>query len=323
MDVINYNYNVSKINLNKYDLICGFGNVFQKYFDSPHEKCIATICYGTGMHLFFQNQATLNRVKDVFIKKNVWLGDSSRYVKNIKLHQTTLVNGIIAIGNDYCAESYREHFLGYVYSVPGVFFLTQNAIKIMNNRNVSSSNNFLWFGSKGLIHKGLDLLLDHFKANSNITLHICGDIMREENFVKIYREELFNTPNIICHGFIDIESERFERILELCSFVIFPSCSEGGCPSVLTAIGNGGLIPIISKETTISTGYEILISTLDNIGIARAIEDSQSLSWSQIIKLQKLNYQVVVENNNQNKYYSALKEAITNILDTTQNSYLR
>ena len=49
--------------------------------------------------------------------------------------------------------------------------------------------------------------------------------------------------------------DKFEEILLSCSFAIFPSCSEGGCPSTLTVIGNGGLIPIITKETTIETGY--------------------------------------------------------------------
>ena len=83
------------------------------------------------------------------------------------------------------------------------------------------------------------LVLDYFSNRSDLTLHVCGPIENEKEFVEIYKKELYFSDHIKTHGFIDLGSKKFEDILASCSFVIFPSCSEGGCPSVITAIGNG------------------------------------------------------------------------------------
>jgi len=234
VDIVQYNYS-KKLNISKYDLICGFGDVFQYYFESG--KNAKTIYYGAGMHVCHQNNASLKRVKDVYRKKSVWLAKSARFVEKTWTHQTSLVDGIIALGNDVCADSYRKYYDGLVYSLPALFYKTKDGNSILENRKSDSNKNFLWFGSSGLIHKGLDLLLDYFSNNEEITLHICGPITNEKDFVEAYKKELFNTKNIINHDFVDIESEKFTNILMSCSFVIFPSCSEGGAPSVLTAIG--------------------------------------------------------------------------------------
>jgi hypothetical protein len=133
-------------------------------------------------------------------------------------------------------------------------------------------------------------------------------------FIKEYENELFNLPNVHVHGLIDIKSNLFVEILAKCNFVIYPSCSEGGSPSVLTVVGNGGLIPIISHETTISTGYEIFINHLTLDGIDKAISIVRKMSKSEIVDLQENNYKNVLEKNNQTLYYSMLKKAINKIL---------
>ena len=312
VDIIHYESS-KKIDLSKYDLICGFGDVFQRYFEAKDDKA-KTIYYGTGMHVCHQNQASLLRVKNVYEKKGVWLGKSARFVEKTWTHQTTLVDGIIALGNNVCAESYQRYYDGLVLSLPAPFYKTLNANLILKNKDNTSNKNFLWFGSSGLIHKGLDLLLDYFSKNQDLTLHICGPIVNEQDFVKVYQKELFETKNILCHGFIDIRGDKFEKILTLCSFVIFPSCSEGGAASVLTAIGNGGLIPIITKETTISTGSEILIETLDDAGIVNAVKKATQLNEDELLDLSQKNLEYVFRYHSQDHYTNQLKLAIESIL---------
>lgn len=316
VDIIHYN-NSKHIDLSKYDVICGFGDIFQQVFESSNCNNIQTIYYGTGMHVCHQNTASLQRVKDVYIKKGVWLGKSARFVKKTWTHQTTLVDGIISLGNEVCADSYRKYYDGKVYSLPAPFYETQNGENIIRQRKSSSAKHYLWFGSSGLIHKGLDLCLDYFSKNQHIFLHICGPIENEKEFVDVYRKELFESPNIKLHGFIDIASKEFEAILSMCAFTIFPSCSEGGCASTLTAIGNGGLIPIITKETTIETGHEIWIEGYDFKSIDKAIKKSQELSFEEIKELQYNNLKFVKENHTQEIYYQKLKNNIQNILGIT------
>ena len=315
VDIIDYR-NSQKNDLSKYDLICGFGDIFQQVFESSYNN-IQSIYYGTGMHVCHQNITTLQRVKDVYIKKGVWLGKSARFVEKTWTHQTSLVSGIIALGNEVCADSYRKYYDGTVYSLPAPFYKTQNGEDIITHRDSSSKQHYLWFGSSGLIHKGLDLCLDYFSKNQDIFLHICGPIENEKEFTNVYKKELFESPNIKLHGFIDIESMEFENILTMCSFVIFPSCSEGGSPSTLTVIGNGGLVPIITKETTIETGYEIWIEGFESKSIDKAIKQSQALSFEEIKELQYSNLEFVKTNHTQNIYYQQLKTNIQNILGTT------
>jgi glycosyltransferase involved in cell wall biosynthesis len=314
VDVINYN-RLKMVNLSKYDCICGFGNVFQQYFESGIKKPVVTIHYGTGMHVCHSNHASLKRVKDVFNKKGVWLGKSARFVEKTWTHQTALVDGIISLGNIECKKSYEKYYNGNIYSVPAPFFNTVDASRIIKNRSVDANKNFLWFGSSGLVHKGLDLCLDYFKNKPNLNLHICGDIYSEPDFIELYKKELFELDNIKVHGFVDITSDNFKSILEACSFCVFPSCSEGGSPSVLTVVGNGALIPIITKETTISTGYEIIINALSLEEIASSIDYACSLSNEDIINLQKKNLRVVINDNSQDNYFKQLKSSIFKIIN--------
>lgn len=313
VDIIDFR-NSRKIDITKYDLICGFGEVFQQVFESVHHKKIWTITYATGMNTCYSNAVSLLRVKDVYNKKGVWLGKSSRYVEKGWTHSVTLVDGIIALGNEVCADTYKRYYDGPVYSLPAPFYEVLNGYDIINRREVTSKKHYLWFGSSGLIHKGLDLCLDYFSKNQDLFLHVCGPIENERDFVEVYKRELFSSPNIILHGFVDITSKKFEEILSLCSFVIFPSCSEGGSPSVITAVGNGGLIPIITKETTIRTGFEIWIEGFNYESIEKAVRQSQSLTFEEIRSLQLSNLSYVKNNHNQEVYYKRLKEYIQRIL---------
>jgi glycosyltransferase involved in cell wall biosynthesis len=313
IDVVNYECN-SELDLSKYDIICGFGNIFQKYFEGSYKKKIKTIYYGTGMHVCHQNHATLQRINNVYNHKGIWLGKSARFVEKTWTHQTSLVDGIIALGNDKCADSFKKYYEGTVLSVPAPFYHIHNAEELINQRCVDANKNFLWFGSSGLIHKGLDLLLDYFSNNPDLTLHVCGPIDNEIDFVNAYRKELFENKNIITYGFLDINSETFVDILKKCSFVVFPSCSEGGSPSVLTVVGNGGLIPIISHETTVSTASEIWIEKLTYEGIEQSIKTALSLNELTIKKMQIDNYEYVKEHNSTSNYYNELKSAITSLV---------
>jgi len=104
-----------------------------------------------------------------------------------------------------------------------------------------SRKNFIWFGSYGAIHKGLDILIDVFKLLPEYNLFICGLDRREKNLFKL------NYKNIHDLGFINIKSKEFICLMDSCSYVILPSCSEGMATAVLTCM-NHGLIPIVTRE---------------------------------------------------------------------------
>lgn len=307
VDVVHYEQKVSRLDC--YDVLYGFGDSFQEYFEKGYTSA-KTIYYGAGMHVCHQNTSSLNRVRNVFKEKGVWLCSSARFVNKSWSHQTTLVDKIIALGNHECAKTYRDHYLGRVDEVLAPFYKTFDGLEVLEKRLANKRKSFLWFGGSGLVHKGLDLCLDFFSKEPDLHLHVCGQIENESDFLKLYENELYNLANIHTHGFIDISSSKFKMVLEECAFSVFPSCSEGGAPSVLTTVGNGALIPLVTRETSFSTGSEVLIKDLDVESISMAVREVLALGDDEIRLRSIENYMFVVSNNSQEAYYKQLKSVI-------------
>jgi len=107
----------------------------------------------------------------------------------------------------------------------------------------TAKKHFLWLGSYGAVHKGLDLLLDVFEQSDDIVLHIAGLSEEDEKLLKPKYKK-----NIINHGYLDIKTNSFLEIVEKCSYVILPSCSEA-CSTAITTGMLHGLIPIVMKDS--------------------------------------------------------------------------
>ncbi len=247
VDIINYSTNIKKIKFLKkeYSIVFGLEPNFIKLIKKFNPQ--KSIYYATGSHFYFQNKAEQKRIESLNYRKKSELS-SVRYVKP---HDSSLMaDAVICIGNRQTKETYRnrcnqiECIRVSAYS----YFPFQS---IINNKNWNlAKKNFLWFGSSGAVHKGLDILLDIFKETPNINLFIAGNIKKEKSFMSLYSKELFNLPNIFFKGFINPHSESFKKLMNTCGFVVMPSCSEGMSSSVATCM-HAGLIPIISKETGI------------------------------------------------------------------------
>lgn len=118
-------------------------------------------------------------------------------------------------------------------------------------RNFSlAKKNFLWVGSFGMVHKGLDLVLEAFAKMPDLSLTVCGRPEKEEDFFKLYQKELQCTSNIHFQGWIDMSSPRFQEIAATHASIIYPSCSEGGGGSVIHAM-HAGLVPLCTSEASV------------------------------------------------------------------------
>jgi glycosyltransferase involved in cell wall biosynthesis len=112
---------------------------------------------------------------------------------------------------------------------------------------------FLFLASHGLVHKGLDLVLEAFASTPDLHLIVCGPLDGEPAFVEAYRRELFELPNIQTIGWVDVRSDRFLQIADRCIAMILPSCAEGAATSPVEAM-HAGLIPIVTYETSVEVG---------------------------------------------------------------------
>ncbi|MEO8196007.1 MAG: glycosyltransferase [Thermoanaerobaculia bacterium] len=127
---------------------------------------------------------------------------------------------------------------------------------------------FLWFGSGGLLHKGLDRVLEVFAALPELELTVLGPIDREPEFERAFRRELYGTPNIRTHGWIDVASPEFRALAHRHLALVYPSCSEGQNGGAITCM-HAGLIPVLSRESGVDLdpeyGVELVTSSLEEI----------------------------------------------------------
>lgn len=203
---------------------------------------------------------------------------SSRFGESFPLQQE-IADWIILHGDKFAKSTYRSFNID---SVLAPVFIHQS-ISRSDEDWIKCKSNYLWFGSTGVLHKGLDLLVETFKNLPQYTLHICGNLEKEREFYSFYKQELDSCANIIFHGFINVDSQRYKQILRECAFVIFPSVSEGNCAAVITCMANGGLIPVVTRNADIDLeqyGVEIMGFTENDI--LSAIERSQQLSLDEL-----------------------------------------
>lgn len=279
VDVVHYT-NGCRIDYSKYEVIFGFGVPFENSFNSPVK--IQRIYYATGAHVCFQNHAEIKRVQEVNAKYGE-CATPKRIIPWMWSQSTTMSDALIVIGNEWTKSTYAAYTKVPIISVNATAFINEKTISIYRDMKMSRRN-FLWFGSGGLIHKGLDLCLEYFAKHPECHLHICGP--KEEDFFRIFKNEL-TQPNIHFHGFIDVKSDLFVDIVTQCSFAVLPTCSEGQATALLTAMGSG-LIPISTIYSGIDVQkYGYVLPTLDGDGLAKAISLTVNLTDDEIFLMSK------------------------------------
>ena len=264
----------------KYDVVYG-KNLRNAIFSKAK-----VIPYSGGAALKNANKQSVERAYEFYKKAQVPALSSLCNTLSIS-RMFTYAN--IILGNNVTKDSFiidgleKEQNL---YNIEAFYFDTYN-IDLSRKDFKEARKHFLWWGSRGSIHKGLDLVIDVFKERKDLTLHICGFNQSETEFLEFYKEELTNKiPNIINHGFVNMESDLFKEIMNKCAALIFPSISEGGSPASLNVMANGGLIPIVSKNSGIDIEqYGFMLERLNIKTINLMIDKLLALNEDEIINL--------------------------------------
>lgn len=239
-----------RVDLTKYDVIYDGrkiqAEVWRKNIPAK------TIRFSPGAHPIFCYEATVQKNIAIKSEKSIWLTTSSRYLNASLLtyYVDYFADHVIVYGNQYVLDNYLKYDSRKErYSLLPAFYFDCHQPDLEHKDFDKVRHSMCWFGSLGLIHKGLDVAIDIALAHPEITLHICGATKREKEFWNYYGPLIKDKPNIIDHGFINIESQEFVDIMSQCAFMINPSISEGGAAAVLNVVANGGLIPICSLAT--------------------------------------------------------------------------
>lgn len=235
-----------------YDVVFGIScPSFLSSFTSDSSKQPLHIFYSVGAHTFYNFEVTAKRNLDFFGEHGFHLLDSSHYIpgNGMNYYAARLSDAVICLGDDAVCNEFRDRDgeKDKYQSLPAFFFKVTTPDE--NKDFALCRNNILWFGSAGMIHKGLDIAIEFAARHREFTLHICGGSRQEKAFWEKYMPLIDNNDNIIYHGFVDIESEEFSNVLSECAILLNPSLSESGAVSVLNVLGNGALYPVYSKGT--------------------------------------------------------------------------
>lgn len=237
IDVIDCN-DVKSIELikdKKYNTIFGFGEVFFRM--TQLQPKATSILYLTEQHPEVSYREEKKRLDYFYArhKKRLPIVRSGMFYK-IRHLEKKYTHVITLSEIEPLKNQYTQPYTIFPTGIENPNF----DLEIKNH--YEARKGFLWLGSTGAIHKGLDLLIDIFSAREDINLHICGIHGSDRKVLNIPKKE-----NIFDHGHINIASDTFLEIIKSCSYSILPSCSEGCSTSITTSMLNG-LIPVVMRD---------------------------------------------------------------------------
>lgn len=215
---------------------------FEQCKDYVSKEC-KRVLHATGAHWIVANQAELMRLTAIRDRKGI--------VLTSRRHTYPSDNGgedhIVVLGNEYTINTFsfsQKPITRIPLSSAYEFAWPQT-------RDFSQAKkNFLWVASYGMVHKGLDLVLDAFAQMPELSLTICARPEKEPDFFRLYEKELIYTPNIHLRGWVDMASPEFVEIARTHAATIYPSCSEGGGGSVIHCM-HAGMVPLCTYEASV------------------------------------------------------------------------
>ena len=223
---------------------------FERIATALDKDCVKILHASTG-HPYFHNSAEAKRLMAIQERRHATLRSrrfmDPTYAMAIEFADCVTVHCAFGVKN-------FEYANKPIHLVP-------NAVPYTNSWEDSKDFEacrfrFLWLGSYGMVHKGLDLVLEAFAGMPEYHLTVCGPVSKEKDFEQVYFQELYHTPNIHTHGWIEVESAEFRELANRCLGLVYPSCSEANAGSVLICL-HAGLIPIISSESGVDVDKEV------------------------------------------------------------------
>ncbi len=261
-------------------------------------------------HWLFNNPAAYQRCVDLLKRRKIALGSISKLAEfNWAIENADYA---VVLGNKFTMST-------YAYANTPIFSLNNFSVVEYDSPEkknfVEVRNTFIWLGSDGMIHKGLDLVLEAFSGLPDHRLIVCGPVRKDHKFEKAYEKELYHTPNISTNGWVDITGPDFKRIIDSTLAVIYPSASEGQAGSVVTCI-HAGLIPVISYQTGVDVNdFGIILNECSIDQIKSDVLELSSKPAGVLKEMAMKSWRVARESYSRDHYKKSYKEIIGKIMD--------
>ena len=234
VDVVDFDARDLRVLPHDYDLVVDLHPKADPVYAYRVAAGAIRIAYITGSNPRFTNAAEQARLDDLERRRGVRLAPR-RQQPMFPTATLEAFDAMFLIGNAVTLATYADVTLRHVFllpnSVPGGIEATEPARR--------DATRFLYLGSSGQVHKGLDLLLDAFAATPSLSLAVCGDFARERDFARAYGRELSATPNIRAAGWMDLRGTAFRDLQASCGAMLLPSCAEGQVGTATMALAFG------------------------------------------------------------------------------------
>ena len=249
VDVIHYT-NRSFVPKERYDVIFTLTEDLYRlvaFVENPPDEIIK-IWHLIVSSVQQNNGSELERAEALLARHPGALYAPKRQELNERLQERTmeLADRCIMVGNKVVLDTYPTHLHDKIdlvtISASPLYHIKTEA------EYVPSEREFVWYFGNGAVRKGLDIVLETFARNPSWKLNVIGLAQTEPDFMKIYRRELLETPNIKLHGFLNPSSKQFDDVIRKCFCFIAPTCTESISTAVATMM-QAGLYPLVSRET--------------------------------------------------------------------------
>lgn len=249
-----------------YDVVIDVRTNLERW--APRLPGALKVLHADTAHYSFHNPAQERRYHDLARRRGAALLDHKRLPEN---RAAEVADAVVVLGNRFTRSTYAfagKPVLHVPVSVPFTYAADEGKDFAAVRRR------FLWFGSGGLVHKGLDLTLEAFAGLPDHELLICGPIRRERDFERAYFRELYETPNIRTLGWVDVAPASFLALARTCLGLVYPSCSEGGGSSVYTCM-HAGLVPLVNFEVSVDVdpSFGLLLEQVTPEAIRAAVRE--------------------------------------------------
>ena len=307
VDVIDYR-NESFMPEKPYAFFVSARTHFAKLANRLNPDCIK-IAHMDTAHFLFNNSAAYRRLLDLQQRRGITNTSIRRIENNYAAEHADYLS---VLGNEFTCGTYS-------YANKPIFPLpvpTPNVYSSVLNKDFGQvKSRFLWLGSGGLVHKGLDLVLEVFSVLPDNHLTVCGplDNPEEREFRQAFYHELYERPNIHTVGWVDVSSQQFLDITNSCIGLIYPSCSEGQAGSVITCL-QAGIIPLISYESGVNVeDFGIILMDCTHAEIEGAIKKISSKSNQELKEMSRKAREYARLNHTKEKYLEEFGKIVTKL----------
>lgn len=235
-----------------------------------------SIVHATGPHWLFWNHAELTRLSGVRNRHGIAL-KPRRQVEPSRAIECA--NMATVLGNQFTIDTFA--FAGKpVHRIP---ISSAYEFPWPENRDFETARRkFLWVGSYGMVHKGLDLALDAFAGLPDLELTVGGRPEKEDDFTRLYAHVLKDCKNIHYHGWLDMADPVFMEMARTHATIIYPSSAEGGAGSVIHCM-HAGMVPATTREASIDLGdFGVAIESADVEAVRRAARAIADMAPSEV-----------------------------------------